>query len=228
MNVGEGARHFQHDLELLRSQLLDMSVLAEELLRTAVEALVEGDAAKADSVILGDRELDAAEVEVDEAGINLLARHQPFARDLRLITMILRIANDLERVGDHAVNIAETVHHLGAVPAPLSRFPQIEEMAQIGRDMLTQALDSFVRGDSASAREVCRRDDLVDSLHNTGFRSLLTLMTEDPRWVGTGMSLILVGRNLERVADLATNVAEDVVYMVEGKSIKHGADRDEQ
>jgi len=227
MNLPGGSRHFQEEFSALRHQLLEMGAMAEELLRFAVEALMEGNVEKADSVILADRELDAMEVEVDEAGIHLLALHQPFARDLRVITMILRIANDLERVGDHAVNIAETVHHLGSAPSLLTRVPQLEEMARISREMLTQALDSFVRGDSVVAREVCRRDDRVDSLHESGFRSLLKHMADDPQLVGRAMSLILVGRNLERVADLATNVAEDVVYMVEGRSIKHGAGRRE-
>ncbi|TVR59798.1 MAG: phosphate transport system regulatory protein PhoU [Gemmatimonadales bacterium] len=228
MNLSGGSRHFQQEFSTLRHDLLEMGALAEELLRVSVEALTEGDMAKADSVILADRELDAMEVEVDAAGIHLLALHQPFARDLRVITMILRIANDLERVGDHAVNIAETVHHLGAAPKLLTGVPQLWEMARISREMLTQALDSFVRGDSVVAREVCGRDDRVDSLHQSGFRILLDHMATDPQLVGVGMSLILVGRNLERVADLATNVAEDVVYMVEGRSIKHGADRTDE
>ena len=221
MSTTRESRHFHEELAALRIQLLEMASMAEDLLRISVEALVEGDRAKADSVILGDRELDAMEVEVDDAAINLLALHQPFARDLRLITMIMRISNDLERVGDHAVNIAEAVGHLDSRPAPLHRFPQLEEMARIAREMLSDALDSFVRGDAEGAREVCRRDDRVDALHESSFRGLLTHMMEDPRRIGTAMSLILVSRNLERVADLATNVAEDVVFLVEGRSIKH-------
>lgn len=222
MTATREAGQLQEELAALRTQLLEMAAMAEDLLRISVEALLEGDGAKADSVILGDRELDAMEVEMDEACINLLARHQPFARDLRLIMTTMRVSNDLERVGDHSVNIAETVHHLDSVP-PLDRFPQVEEMARITREMLSDALDSFVRSDSERARAVCRRDDRVDALHESSFRSLLTHMMEDPRRIGTAMSLILVSRNLERVADLATNVAEDVVFLVEGRSIKHRA-----
>jgi phosphate transport system protein len=224
MSTGHEARHFHEELGRLRNQLLDMASMAEDLLRLSVEAFLENDPAKADSVILGDRELDAMEVEMDEACINLLALHQPFAKDLRLVTMIMRISNDLERVGDHSVNIAETVQHLESRP-PLDRFPQLEEMARIAREMLSDALDSFVRGDSVEARKVCRRDDRVDALHDSTFRSLLTHMMEDPRRIGPSMSLILVSRNLERVADLATNVAEDVVFLVEGRSIKHSGGR---
>ncbi len=217
------ARHLHEELGALRAHLLQMGGLAEDLLRTSFEALVERSEAKADSVILGDRELDAMEMEMDDACISVLALHQPVARDLRLITMAMRISNDLERVGDHAVNIAETVQHFD-VGLPLNRFPQLEEMARITREMLSDSLDAFVRRDSEAARAVCRRDDRVDNLHDSLFRILLTHMMEDPRRIGPAMSLILVSRNLERVADLATNVGEDVVFLVEGHSIKHGAE----
>jgi len=222
MSPAPGVRHFHEELAQLKSRLLDMSQLAEELLQTAVEALRERDEAKAQAVILGDRELDALEVEVDDACIHLLALQQPMARDLRLITMMMKISNDLERVGDHAVNIAEAVPHLAT--QPFAQFPEIEEMARLAREMLSDALDDFVRGDAQAAREVCRRDDRVDSLHESLFRILLTHMMEDPRRIGPSMSLFLVSRNLERIADLATNIAEDVVFLVEGRTIKHNAE----
>jgi phosphate transport system protein len=221
MTMGTGPRHFHGELAHLRSLLLDMSSLAEELLRVAMEALVERDAAKAHSVILADRELDATEVEVDERCIQLLALQQPLARDLRLITMAMKISNDLERVGDHAVNIAEAVARLGSAPL-FAQPPEIAEMARLAREMLADALDDFVRADAAGAREVCARDDRVDALLGSVFRILLTHMMEDPRRIGPAMELFLVSRNLERVADLATNIAEDVVFLVEGRSIKHG------
>jgi phosphate transport system protein len=217
-----GVRHFHEELAQLKGRLLDMSQLAEDLLRTAVEALMERDEGKAQSVILGDRELDALEVEVDDACIHLLALQQPMARDLRLITMAMKISNDLERVGDHAVNIAEAVPHLTG--QPFAQFPEIEEMARLAREMLSDALDDFVRGDAQAAREVCRRDDRVDALHESLFRILLTHMMEDPRRIGPSMSMFLVSRNLERIADLATNIAEDVVFLVEGRTIKHHAE----
>jgi phosphate transport system protein len=213
-------RHFHEELAQLKSRLLEMSSLAEDLVRAASEALFERDLAKAEAVILGDRELDALEVEIDDASISLLALQQPLARDLRLITMAMKIANDLERVGDHAVNIAQAVRHLVEQP-PIARFPEIDEMARLAREMLSDALDAFVRGDAEGALEVCRRDDRVDSLHESLFRILLTHMMEDPRRIGPALSLVLVSRNLERIADLATNVAEDVVFLVEGRSIKH-------
>jgi phosphate transport system protein len=225
MSAVQGARHFHEELAELKSRLLEMSSMAEDLLRLAVEALRDRDPAKADTVVLGDRELDALEVEVDDACIHLLALQQPMARDLRLITMAMKISNDLERVGDHAVNIAEAVEHLAGQP-PFATFPEIEEMARLASEMLSDALDDFVRGDAQGAREVCERDDRVDALHDSLFRILLTHMMEDPRRIGAAMSLFLVSRNLERIADLATNIAEDVVFLVEGRTIKHGAERE--
>lgn len=222
-NPAAGVRHFHEELARLKSRILEMSVLAEDLLRVAVESLLTRDTSQAEAVILGDRELDALEMEIDDACIHLLALQQPLARDLRLITMAMKIANDLERVGDHAVNIAEGVQHLSEQP-PLGLFPGIEEMADLAREMLSDALDAFVRGDAQNAREVCRRDDRVDSLHEALFRILLTHMMEDPRRIGPSLSLLLVSRNLERVADLATNIAEDVVFLVEGRTIKHHAE----
>jgi phosphate transport system protein len=200
-----------------------MSSRAEELMGLAIEALRERDAEKAEAVIRGDREIDALEVEVDDACIHLLALQQPMARDLRLITMAMKISNDLERVGDHAVNIAQAVKHLVEAP-PIGHFPEIEEMARQASEMLSDSLDHFVRSDAQGAREVCARDDRVDALHESMFRILITHMMEDPRRIGPAMSLFLVSRNLERIADLATNIAEDVVFLVEGRNIKHGAE----
>jgi phosphate transport system protein len=222
MSPHTGARHLADELSALRSRLTDMSAAVEELLRAAVEALQEHSLEKAEAVILGDREIDALELDLDEACINILALHQPVARDLRLIAMTMRIASDLERVGDHAVNIAEAVGHLDGKPR-LGRFQELEQMARIAGRMLSDALDAYIRGDATLARDVCARDDQVDDLLDALFRILLTHMMEDPRRIGPAMSLILVSRNIERVADHATNIAEDVVYMVEGRTIKHGS-----
>ncbi|HEX8319624.1 phosphate signaling complex protein PhoU [Longimicrobium sp.] len=224
MSPTPGFRHFHEELAKLKNQLLDMSGLAEDLVTRSLQALRDRDGELAQEVIRRDNDLDAMEVAVDDACIHLLALQQPMARDLRLITMAMKISNDLERVGDHAVNIAEAVRHLAEQPIYLE-FPEIEEMGRLATEMLSDALDTFVRADAAGAREVCRRDDRVDALHNSLFRILLTHMMEDPRRIGASMSLFLVSRNLERIADLATNIAEDVVFLVEGRSIKHGAER---
>jgi phosphate transport system protein len=145
------------------------------------------------------------------------------ARDLRFLTASMKIANDLERVGDHAVNIAQSAERLLA-NRPIVPEPELVEMVRQARTMLADALDAFVRGDAQAGRAICRRDAGVDALHQSMFRILLTHMMEDPHIIGAAMELFLVSRNLERVADLATNIAEDVVFLVEGKSIKHHAE----
>jgi phosphate transport system protein len=145
------------------------------------------------------------------------------ASDLRLVLAALKISNDLERVGDHAVNIAGCAQFL-LDQRPIAPEPEIVEMGRIARSMLAQSIDAFVRGDAALGRQVCGQDDQVDALHRSVFRILLTHMAEDPHTIGAAMELFLVSRNLERVADLATNVAEDVVFIVEGKNIKHSAE----
>ena len=216
-------RHFHDDLSHVKVRLLTMSGEAEAALGLAVEALLGRDKAKAQEVITGDRRIDAMEMEIEETCINLLALHQPMARDLRMLTSALKIANDLERVGDHAVNIAQSAERL-AQARPITPEPEIIEMARLAREMLSDALEAFIRGDAAAGREVCLRDDRVDALHRSVFRILLTHMMEDAHSISAGMELFLVSRNLERVADLATNIGEDVVFLVEGKSIKHHAE----
>ncbi|HET9984318.1 MAG TPA: phosphate signaling complex protein PhoU [Longimicrobiales bacterium] len=213
-------RHFHEELDRLQSRLVGMAGLAEEMVRMAVEALHARDAERAAEVIERDSEVDALEVEIDDLAIQLLALQQPMARDLRFITMAMKISNDLERVGDHAVNIAEEVEHLLHSPA-VPALPEIEEMVRISTDMLSDALDAFIRLDTRLARSLGRRDDRVDELHANVFRILLTHMMEDPRKISAGMDLFLVSRNLERIADLATNIAEDVVFLVEGRNIRH-------
>ncbi len=216
-------RHFHDELSHVKVRLLTMSGEAEAALGLSVEALLERDPERARRVIQGDRIIDTMEMEVEEMCANLLALQQPMARDLRMLLSALKIANDLERVGDHAVNIAQSAERL-AQARPIAPEPEIVEMARLAREMLSDALEAFIRGDAAAGREICIRDDKVDALHDSVFRILLTHMMEDPHTIGTGMELFLVSRNLERVADLATNIAEDVVFLVEGKSIKHHAE----
>jgi len=221
--TGETHRHFHEELSNVKVRLLTMSGEAEAALGLAVEALLERSTEKAQQVIANDHAIDAMEVEVEEQCISLLALQQPMARDLRMLTSALKIANALERVGDHAVNIAQSAQRLSE-KQPITPEPEIVEMARLTRAMLSDALEAFIRGDADAGREICRRDDKVDALHRSTFRILLTHMMEDPHNIGSGMELFLVSRNLERVADLATNIAEDVVFLVEGKSIKHHAE----
>lgn len=221
--MSETLRHFHEELVDISARLVTMSGAAEAALGRAVEALLERDAEKAQEVILGDREIDKRETDLEERCLSLLALHQPMARDLRLLMSAMRIANDLERVGDHAVNIAQSATRVSKAP-PITPEPEIIEMARLTRLMLSDAIDAFVRGDGAAGREICLRDDQVDGLNRAVFRILLARMMGDPQVIESGMELFLVSRNLERVADLATNIAEGVVFVAEGKSIKHHAE----
>jgi len=216
-------RHFQDEMDELKTKLAAMAGLAEEAVRGAVGALLERDAARALQVIEQESAVDDLEIDVEERCVSLLALQQPMARDLRFITAAMKVSGDLERVGDHAVNIAETVQWL--VESPLfPALPEIEEMVRLSTQMLKDSLDAFIRGDTKLAHEILIRDDRVDELHENTFRILLTHMMEDPRRISAGMDLLLVSGNLERIADLATNVSEEVIYMVDGRIVKHHAE----
>ena len=207
-----------------------MGERAEALVELAADALLARDADAAAAVIAGDRELDALELEVEGTAVQLLALQQPMARDLRFLVGAIKVSSDLERVGDHAVNIAQSTRRLAelaagagaAVPRPA---PELEDMARRARRMLADALDAFTRGDGALGRRVCAADDAVDALYDSMFRILLTHMMADARTITPALELLLVSRNLERVADLATNIGEDAVYVAEAVQIRHGAER---
>ena len=215
-------RHFHDQLSTLNRQLLAMSEKAEALVELSVDALLSKDQGKADAVIVSDREVDAMELEIEAAALELLALQQPMARDLRFIVSAIKVTSDLERVGDHAVNIAQTAQRLISLRTPITPDPEIEDMARRARAMLGDAIDAFLRADGALGRDVCARDDQVDALHESVFRILLTHMMADPRTINPSLEYLLVSRNLERVADLATNIGEDAVFLAEGKNIKHG------
>jgi phosphate transport system protein len=219
-----GFRHFHDQLAALEQKLLAMSERAEALVDLSVDALLSRDEHKAEAVIAGDHELDTMEIEVEQLAIALLALQQPMARDLRFIVSALKISSDLERVGDHAVNIAQCALRLIALRSRITPDPEIEDMARRSRKMLGDAIDAFIRSDATLGRAVCRADDQVDSLHDSVFRILLTHMMADARTITPSLELLLVSRNLERVADLATNIGEDAVFLAEGKQIKHRAE----
>jgi phosphate transport system protein len=218
-----GFRHFHEELDTLKQRLLDMSGKAEAMLASSIEALHKRDLGLAEAVLKADNEIDALEIEVEELAISLLALQQPMARDLRFIVGAIKISSDLERVGDHAVNIAEATQRLVAAgPQSLSGpMPTLEQMSRRSRQMLSDALRAFVRADGALGRAVCAADDEVDELHESVFRVLLTHMMENPTNITASLQLMLVSRNLERVGDLATNIGEDAVFLAEGKQIKH-------
>lgn len=216
-----GFRHFHEQLAELKRKLLEMSGNAERLVELSINALLEGDRAMAEEVIAGDKALNTLEVEVEQLAVSLLALQQPMARDLRFLVATIKASSDLERVGDHAVNIAESAIRIADYGGKVAATPELEDMARRARQMLSNALDAFTRNDGALGREVCKADDAVDSLRDSVFRILLTHMMEDARTIGNSLEMLLVSRNLERVADLATNIAEDAVYVAEGRQIKH-------
>ena len=213
-------RHFHEELEALKQTLLAMGGLVEDQIRRVMRALTERDDALAQEVIDRDRQVNAYDVEVDETCVNLLALHQPAAGDLRFITTAMKIVTDLERIGDQAVNIGQRVLELNREPQ-LKPYIDLPRMAERAQAMVKESLDAFVTRDTELARRVCAADAEVDALKEQIFRELLTFMMEDTRTISRAIRLILISRFMERVADHATNIAEMVIYMVEGKMVRH-------
>lgn len=221
METGERViRHFQEELQQLKERLLAMGGLAEERVRTAMAALVGRDRAALEEVLSGDEPLNELHVEIDDRAFRLLALQQPIAVDLRAIVAALKINTDLERVGDLAVNIAEAARRYLEAP-PVKPLIDLPRMADIAQGMLRDALDAFVRRDVALAESVLNRDDELDLLKTQVFRELLTYMLGDASKVQPSLDLILVSRHLERIGDHATNVAEDVIFMVSARDVRH-------
>ncbi len=214
--------HFQEQLATLKERLLVMGGLAEERVRAIMEALVERDLSLVERVQGGDEPLNQLHIEVDDRCFKLLALHQPMAADLRAIVSAVKINTDLERVGDLAVNIAEAVRRYLQHP-PVKELIDIPRMADIAQRMLRDALDAYVRRDTTLARSVLNEDDTLDALKTQVFRELLTYMLQDPATIEPALDLILVSRHLERIGDHATNVAEDVIFMVSARDVRHHA-----
>jgi phosphate transport system protein len=213
-------RYFDQQLAEVRELLLQMASKAEDQVRAALEVVKERDAQGANLTIETDHQIDALEIEIEERAINLLARQQPMAIDLRMLVAILKISNDLERVGDHAVNIAQCAKRL-AEAYPIETIGELDLMAEDATDMLRDAIGAFVEENPDRARDVLTRDDRVDRHNDVVFRVMLERMAENTNTIVAGLQMMLVARNLERVADLATNLAEDVIYVVEARTIKH-------
>jgi phosphate transport system protein len=216
----ETHRHFDVELQALKTRLLNMGALVEERVDLAVQALMERRPEQAERVIAGDHEVNALQMEIDDRALKLLALQAPMATDLRLIASAMKINADLERIGDQAVNVAQNTLKVLGHP-PLKPITDLPRMAEIAQAMTRDSLDAFVRRDAALARSVLQRDDEVDLLKDNIFRVLLTHMMADPGTIERALSLILVSRNLERVADHATNIAEDVIFVVEARDVRH-------
>jgi phosphate transport system protein len=215
-------RHFDEELAELKAKLVRMAGLAEDQIDKALAALVKRDSAQARQVIERDHLVNALDVEIDEDCIRLLALHQPAARDLRLVTTAMKISTELERISDLAENVCERAIELNEEPQ-LKPYIDIPRMGNLARLMVKESIDAFVKDDAALARKVLANDDLVDDLMEQLFRELLSFMLEDPHTISRAIRLSFIAKYLERIADHATNIAELVVYLVEGKIIRHTA-----
>jgi len=213
-------RHFDRDIELLKEQLLRMGAMVEDSINHSIRALLERDTALAERVIASDTAIDQLENEIDQHTIELIAKMQPAAVDLRFVATAMKITPELERIADLAVDVCERAIELNREPQlkPLLDIPRLARNAQ---EMVRLSLDAFVRRDGTLAREVIARDDEVDLLTEQSFRELLTYMLEDSRNISRAIRLTFVGKYFERMADSATNICETVVFLVEGKVIKH-------
>ncbi len=216
----ESVTHFEEELEQLKAKLLGMAGLAEERVRASVEALVHRDSDGLAAILEGDDPINRFQIEIDGRAFTLLALHQPMASSLRVIVAVLKINGDLERIGDLAVNIAEAATRYLAGP-PVKPLLDIPRMAEIAQGMLRDAIDAFVKRDVALAQSVLGRDDQLDELKTQIFRELMTYMLQDPTKIEAALALILVSRHLERIGDHATNIAEDVIFVVAAKDVRH-------
>ena len=213
-------RHFDEELSDLKTKLLRMAGQAEDQIDQALTALVTRDSTLARQVIERDHQVNALDVEIDEECIQLLALHQPAARDLRLVTTAMKIATELERISDLAENVCERAIELNEEPQ-LKPYIDIPLMGKMARGMVKESIDAFVKDDAMLARKVLASDDYVDDLMEQLFRELLSFMLEDTRTISRAIRLSFIAKYLERIADHATNIAELVVYLVEGKIIRH-------
>jgi len=213
-------KRYEEELKKLREDILYMGGLVEDQIQKAVKSLVERDSPLAETIIQRDHEVNRMDVEIDDLCIRLLALHQPAGKDLRFITTGLKITTDLERMGDMAVNICERALELNLEPQ-LKPYIDIPRMAQISQRMIRESLDAFVREDTELALKVCKDDQEVDDLNSQVFRETVSFMIEDPHTINRAMKIGFISKYLERIADHATNIAEMVIFMVKGKSIRH-------
>jgi phosphate transport system protein len=213
-------RKFDQELAELKERLIRMAATAEAMIDKTIRELVDRDEQAAEPIGMYEDELNRLQIEIDELGMLLLATQQPVAADLRFIIAATKINSELERIGDLVINITENVHVLLQQPE-LKPLIDIPRMADLARKMVRDSLDAFVRGDVLLAQAVIMMDDQVDALKEQVLRELLTYMMADPRAIERAMALILISRHLERIGDHATNIAEDVIYMVQGRDVRH-------
>jgi phosphate transport system protein len=216
-------RHFQKELESLKTSLIKMGSVVEENIGLAIRSVMEKNQELAGKVIEADKRVDALEIEIDNAIVDLLALQQPVASDLRFILAALKINNDLERIGDHAVNIAQAAQVLCSLPS-VELLDEIPKMAEITRTMLKESIDSFILLDPVKARLVLKTDDQIDDLNRMVIRAVIELLKSNAQTAECGLELSVVSRNMERVGDLATNIAEEVIFHTQARVVKHHAE----
>ncbi len=212
----------EDEISKLKKMLFEMATSIEEMIAKSIKALKDSNMIMAEEVIKSDAKINRMEIEIDEQCIRILALQHPEAEDLRTVTMIMKINSELERIGDHAANIAEKAIYL-ADKLPVKPLIDIPRMADKAIEMLQESLDAFVNKDAELAVAVCKKDDEVDALEPQIVRELITYMISDPQTIDRALTLILIARDIERVADLATNIAEDTYYIASGKTLKHHA-----
>jgi phosphate transport system protein len=213
-------KHYREELGSLKETVLRMGGLVEQMTHRAIQALVERKIEMLAEVNAMESQVNQLHIDIDEICLEMIALRQPTAADLRFITAAMKINTDMERIGDQAINICERAQFLLTVP-PVKPLIDIPRMAEIAKEMLRDALDAFVNGNDALAYDTIQKDDLVDQLKDQVFRELLTYMMADPGTIPRALDLILVSRHLERIADHATNICEDVIFMVKGKDVRH-------
>jgi phosphate transport system protein len=219
-------RHFDEELQKVKKDLLEMASLVEESITKSLEALKKQDIKMASEIQEIDHQIDKFEIAIEEQCIELIARHQPVGVDLRFLIGVIKMNNDLERMGDHAVNIASYIAYLIEQPR-IKSVSNIWSMAREVKEMLNDSVKSFMDNDATRAQKVCERDSVVDEMRDETIRILLTYMLEQPETIGSAIPLLLVAKNLERIADLSTNICEDVIYIAQARVIKHHAEEKE-
>lgn len=217
-------RHFVQELEALKNNLIRMGSLTEQAIHDSIKALLDRNVEFAQQVMQNEDRINRYELEIDTAVVDILALQQPVASDLRFILAAMKINNDLERIGDHAVNIAESATSYAAHP-PLAIQLELPQMARVAETMLREALDAFIHSNSELGRKVLRDDDVIDELNRKTVRDLVGVIRTEPDYVEQALDFVRVSRNLERVGDLATNIAEEVIYVAEAHVVKHHSDQ---
>jgi phosphate transport system protein len=220
MHTEHTDKRYEEELSKLREEILYMGGMVEDQIQKSIKSLVERDSKLAELIIERDHEVNRLDVDIDDICVRLLALHQPAGRDLRFITTGLKITTDLERIGDMAVNICERALELNQEPQ-LKPYIDIPRMARVAQRMIRESLDAFVREDTELALKVCKDDEEVDQLNSQIFREVVTFMIDDPHTINRAIKISSISKYLERIADHATNIAEMVIFMVKGKSIRH-------